>query len=164
MDYINYYDSPLGRIMLASDGYYLKGLWFEGQKYFAAGISGFSKRQSLPVFDMTYEWLDIYFSGNAPDFTPPLLINTSEFRRKVWNILLEIPYGGTMTYKGISEIIALQYGKNRMSAQAVGNAVAHNPISLIIPCHRVVGSDGSLKGYAGGLNRKKQLLLMEKHS
>ena len=107
-------------------------------------------------------WLDIYFKGKAPDFTPPLCMETTSFRKAVWEIMLTIPYGKTMTYGEIADKIAKQKGLLKMSAQAVGGAVGHNSISLIIPCHRVFGSNGSLTGYAGGIDKKVQLLRLEK--
>ena len=162
MEYTHHYDSPLGGITAASDGEHLTGLWFDGQKYFACTLDRENREADLPVFEQTGRWLDIYFSGKAPDFTPPLAMKASAFRRAVWEILLTIPYGQTMTYSEIAERIAAQRGIEKMSAQAVGGAVGHNPISLIVPCHRVVGSDGSLTGYAGGLSRKARLLEMEK--
>ena len=115
----------------------------------------------LPVFQCVKRWLDIYFQGEAPDFTPPLRLAGTPFRKVVWEILLTIPYGQTMTYGEIASKIAEQKGIERMSAQAVGNAVGHNPIGIIVPCHRVVGSDGKLTGYAGGMERKKALLALE---
>lgn len=114
------------------------------------------------MFGQTVRWLDIYFSGRDPGFTPQLFLEGSSFRREVWDILLTIPYGRTMTYGQIAGIIAEQRGLDRMSAQAVGGAVGHNPVSLIVPCHRVVGADGSLTGYAGGIGRKAKLLTVEK--
>lgn len=162
MDHIHHYESPLGGITLASDGEYLSGLWFDGQKYFGSTLGKAPVRKALPVFDRTKEWLDIYFSGKAPDFTPPLSLNATPFRKAVWEILLTIPFGQTMTYKEIADKIAERLSRQHMSAQAVGGAVGHNPISLIIPCHRVVGSDGSLTGYAGGIEKKRRLLEMEK--
>lgn len=162
MEYIYHYDSPLGGITLASDGEALTGLWFDSQKYFGSTLSVNHELKSLPVFVQTRKWLDIYFSGKVPDFTPPLSVKTTPFRKAVWDILLTIPYGLTMTYKEIADRIAGQKGLAHMSAQAVGGAVGHNPISLIIPCHRVVGSDGSLTGYAGGTDKKQWLLTMEK--
>ncbi len=161
MEYITYYDSPLGRITIASDGSSLTGLWFDGQKYYASSLREVPAEADLPVFEKTKKWLDIYFSGEEPDFTPPVRVNTTEFRKAVCEIMLTIPYGRTMSYGEIAEIIARQKGLERMSAQAVGGAVGHNPISLIIPCHRVVGSDGSLTGYAGGFQRKRKLLELE---
>ena len=118
----------------------------------------------LPVFDLADKWLNLYFSGSEPGFLPPLLMRTTEFRKTVWEILLSIPYGKTMTYGEIADRIAAGRGLSRMSAQAVGGAVAHNAISLMIPCHRVVGMDGSLTGYAGGLEKKIWLLEMENTS
>ena len=147
---------------LASNGDALTGLWFDEQDHFGAGLAVECIEKELHVFVQTISWLDIYFSGKAPDFVPPLFLTTSHFRRYVWEILLTIPFGDTMTYGQIAAIVAERNGLRRMSAQAVGGAVGHNPVSLIIPCHRVVGSDGALTGYAGGLDRKKWLLRMEK--
>ena len=162
MEYIHHYMSPLGGITIASDGEALTGLWFDGQKYFEANLSAEHEEKKLEIFDITDKWLDIYFSGKEPDFTPPLSMKTTEFRKKVWKILLTIPYGKTMTYGEIAERIAKDSGKAKMSAQAVGGAVGHNSISLIIPCHRVIGANGSLTGYAGGIEKKKKLLELEK--
>lgn len=161
MMYSCHYNSPFGRITIASDGEALTGLWFDGQKYFPHKLAEESTEAELPVFTQTCKWLDIYFSGKEPHFTPPIGIQTTPFRKAVYDILLTIPYGQTMTYGEIANIIAKQRGVERMSAQAVGGAVGHNPISLIIPCHRVVGSDGSLTGYAGGLEKKTELLKLE---
>ena len=160
--YIYKYNSPLGSIILASNGESLTGLWFDGQKYFPHKLISESTEAELPIFTRTCNWLDIYFSGNIPDFTPSIYLNTTPFRKAVYDILLTIPYGQTMTYGEIANIIAKQNGVERMSAQAVGGAVGHNPVSIIIPCHRVVGADGSLTGYAGGLDRKIELLKLEK--
>ncbi len=162
MEYIHHYESPLGGMTAASDGEALTGLWFDGQKYFAAGLDPDHEEKMLPVFEQTGRWLDLYFSGEEPDFTPPLSMKTTPFRRAVWEILLTIPFGHTMTYGEIAAKIAEQKGLPGMSAQAVGGAVGHNAISLIIPCHRVVGADGSLTGYAGGLDIKQKLLALEK--
>ena len=161
MEFTWHYDSPLGGITLASNGEALTGLWFDGQKYFADVLEDESMEKELPVFALTCRWLDIYFSGRQPDFTPPLRLKTTAFRKDVWDILLTIPFGETMTYGEIASRIVEKKGIGQMSAQAVGGAVAHNPISLIIPCHRVVGTNGSLTGYAGGLDRKAWLLDME---
>ena len=162
MEYTAHYDSPLGGITLASDGTALIGLWFDGQKYYADALDAEHEEADMSVFEQTKKWLDLYFSGKVPDFTPPLNMKTTEFRKSVWEIMLTIPYGKTMTYGEIAEKIAKQKGLNRMSAQAVGGAVGHNSISLIIPCHRVVGTNGSLTGYAGGVDKKVKLLTMEK--
>ena len=194
MDYTAHYQSPLGGITLASNGTALVGLWFDGQKHFAEILDNeYEKREDLPIFNVTKKWLDIYFKGYAPDFTPPLLPRWEKlpplksppiggqggqafprqgkgvsrnffFRKRVWEVLLTIPFGHTMTYGDIARIIANEQGVNTMSAQAVGGAVAHNSIALIIPCHRVVGANGSLTGYAGGIDKKKYLLEMEKAS
>ena len=161
MEYTHHYDSPLGGITMASDGESLIGLWFDGQKYFADTICDNCKDISLPIFEQTDKWLDIYFSGKMPNFTPPLNMKTTAFRKRVWEIMLTIPFGKTMTYGEISSVIAKERGISHMSAQAVGGAVGHNSISLIIPCHRVVGSNGSLTGYAGGIDKKIKLLTME---
>ena len=162
MDYTWHYDSPLGGITLASDGEALIGLWFEGQKYFAATLDEEHEEKSLPVFEETCRWLDIYFSGMAPGFTPLIRMRGSSFREQIWKILLTIPFGHTMTYGEIAAMIAREIGQKQMSAQAVGGAVGHNPISLIIPCHRAVGASGSLTGYAGGIDKKTRLLQMER--
>ena len=164
MDYTHHYVSPLGGITLASDGEYLTGLWFDGQKYFADTLHAQHEEKDLDVFRRTNRWLDIYFSGKEPDFTPPLRMRGTEFRQEVWQILLTIPFGKTMTYGEIAKILADQRGIKSMSAQAVGGAVGHNPISLIIPCHRVIGTNGALTGYAGGLEKKAWLLDMESQS
>lgn len=162
MKYIHSYNSPLGGITLASDGESLMGLWFDGQKYFGGTLLGDHTKKELPIFAQSDRWLDIYFSGKAPDFTPPLLMEATPFRKAVWEIMLTIPFGQTMTYGEIADKIADQRGLSGMSAQAVGGAVGHNAISLMIPCHRVVGTNGSLTGYAGGIDKKEKLLTMEK--
>ncbi len=164
MDYTHHYISPLGGITMASDGKYLTGLWFDGQKYFADTLNAQHEEKNLDVFRQTDLWLDIYFSGKEPDFTPPLRMKGTKFRQEVWQILLTIPFGKTMTYGEIAKILADRRGANSMSAQAVGGAVGHNPISLIIPCHRVIGTNGALTGYAGGLEKKAWLLDMESQS
>jgi len=159
MDYTTHYSSPIGDITMASDGKALVGLWFDGQKYFADTLAiEHEERPDLPLFAETRRWLDMFFSGKAPNFTPPLAMRGSDFRKRVWQTLLEIPFGQTMTYGDI----ALRLGCR--SAQAIGGAVGHNSISLIIPCHRVVGTGGSLTGYAGGIDKKAWLLEMEKHN
>ena len=162
MDYTHHYDSPLGGITLAADGAALTGLWFDGQKHFAASLAAEHEEAALPVFEEAARWLDLYFGGERPDFTPPLSPRGSPFRRAVWELLLTIPYGQTMRYGQIAALLAQRRGLARVSAQAVGGAVGHNPVSLIIPCHRVVGADGSLTGYAGGVERKLRLLTLEK--
>lgn len=166
MQYTYHYDSPLGGITLASDGEALTGLWFSGQKYFGAGLKPDAEAQSredglLLIFEQTVRWLDIYFAGNEPDFTPKLLLHGSPFRMEVWEVLLKIPYGKTATYKEIAEQIAVRRGIPSMSPQAVGGAAGHNPVSIIVPCHRILGTDGSLTGYAGGIEKKRRLLALE---
>ena len=161
MKYIHHYSSPLGGITEASDGRALTGLWFDGQKYSADTLSGGSVEKTLPVFEEAERWLEVYFSGKAPDFTPKLSLRATAFRKTVWEILLTVPFGQIVTYGQIAERAALRMNVPRMSARAVGGAVGHNPILLIIPCHRVVGADGSLTGYAGGMDRKLRLLRME---
>lgn len=162
MQYTNHYESPIGGITLGSDGESLIGLWFDGGRFFGDTLSGEVKEKDLPVFKQTRHWLDIYFQGGIPEFSPPLSVHGSAFRKAVWEILKGIPYGQTMTYGEIAEMTAKQTGASGMSAQAVGGAVGHNPVSIIIPCHRVVGTNGSLTGYAGGLDKKLALLKCEK--
>ena len=162
MEYTHHYDSPFGGITLACDGVALTGLWFDGQKYFGASLSRDHEQRELSVFEQADRWLDLYFSGREPDFTPALSMKTTPFRKAVCEILLTIPYGRTMTYGEIARRIAEEKGLSRMSAQAVGGAVGHNAISLIIPCHRVVGTNGSLTGYAAGIAVKEKLLRLEK--
>lgn len=162
MQYISHYRSPLGDILLAADQNCLTGLWFEGQKYFALHLDKEREEKEIPVFEKTKEWLDIYFSGKEPDFTVPLRFIGTDFQKEVWKILCSIPYGQTMTYGEIAGKLAEKRGKKSMSAQAVGGAVGHNRISILVPCHRVVGSDGSLTGYAGRIEKKVKLLTLEK--
>lgn len=161
MDYTWHYESPLGGITLGSDGTSLFGLWFDGQMHFADVLSPEHEERLIPVLKDTCRWLDIYFSGSEPGFTPPLVMRASPFRKAVWEIMLTIPYGKTMTYGEIAKRIVERDGVARIASQAVGGAVGHNSISLIIPCHRVVGADGSLTGYAGGIDKKLSLLRME---
>lgn len=161
MDYTSHYESPLGGITLASDGRALVGLWFDGQKHFAEGLAEDNEPADLPIFDDVRLWLDSYFQGRDPGFTPALTIRATTFRREVGEIMLSIPFGQTMTYGEIAREVARRRGLQRMSSRAVGGAVGHNALSLIVPCHRVVGSNGSLTGYAGGLERKLALLELE---
>lgn len=159
------YASPLGGITLASDGLALTGLWFDGQRHDRATLGDQpTVRQDLPVFHRARAWLDLYFRGTVPPFTPPLLIHGSDFRRLVATIMLDIPFGRTTTYGTIAREVARRTGRPHISAQAVGQAVGRNPIALIVPCHRVVGHDGRLTGYAGGLERKQWLLKHEKRT
>ncbi len=161
VDYVHRYQSPLGGITIASDGAALVGLWFDDQRFFAASPSPEQEEKPLPVFEQADRWLNLYFSGRDPGFAPPVKLRTTEFRQAVCNIMLTIPYGRTMTYGKIAEIVARQKGVRHMSAQAVGGAVGHNPVSLIVPCHRVIGAHGALVGYGGGLDRKAALLALE---
>lgn len=161
MVYTCRYASPLGGVLLAADESGLTGLWFDGAKYFAAGLPAERTVQETPALAEAKRWLDIYFSGRAPDFTPPLHPAGSVFRQAVWTLLLRIPYGETSSYGEIARQLAAEKESAQMSAQAVGGAVGHNPVSLIIPCHRVVGADGSLTGYAGGIDKKLRLLELE---
>ena len=162
MTCIQHYDSPLGGILLAADDDGLTGLWFDGEKYFADHLPAEHTERETPVLAQTARWLDIYFTGREPDFLPPLHPIGSAFRQTVWEILLQIPYGRTTTYGEIAQQLAERRGCMRMSAQAVGGAVGHNEISIIIPCHRVVGTNGSLTGYAGGIDKKVRLLELER--
>lgn len=162
MQYTNHYHSPIGNILLAADDVGLTGLWFEEQKYFALYLDKEREEKDLPIFEQTKHWLDLYFSGKEPDFSIPLHFTGTDFQNEVWQILCSIPYGQTMTYGQIAKQIAEKRGLARMSAQAVGGAVGHNEISIIVPCHRVVGANGSLTGYAGGIDKKVALLTLEK--
>ena len=163
MDYTFDCSSPLGPITLASDGEALTGLWFAGQKHFGDTLTPETARAELPVFRQTVRWLDLYFGGRIPDFTPPLHLRGTEFRRQVWALLLRIPYGETTSYGVLARLLAEQTGRPAgQLARAVGGAVARNPVSLIVPCHRVLAADGSLTGYAAGLERKAALLELEK--
>ena len=166
MLYKTYYKSPIGNLMLVSDGDNLVGLYIENQKYYLNGIKQeLTPKDNLQVFENTKKWLDRYFEKEKPSIKEiPIAPKGGEFRQKVWKILCEIPYGQTITYGEIAKRIAKQMNKEKMSAQAVGNAVGHNPISIIIPCHRVIGKNGSLTGYAGGIERKKMLLELEKEN
>lgn len=157
------YDSPVGRLTLASDGLNLAGLWMEGQKYFGGTVPGeLRPNEELEVFSRAKDWLDRYFNGKKPEPSElPLAPVGGEFRQTVWELLCEIPYGELTTYGQIAREAAKRLQRESMSAQAVGGAVGHNPISIIIPCHRVVGTGGSLTGYAGGLYKKIWLLKHE---
>lgn len=158
--HISTYASPLGPMTLASDGEALTALWFDGQQY-APTPSAPRTNPALPVFRKTKDWLDCYFGGGRPAFVPPVRLHGTPFRQAVWELLRQIPYGETVTYKDIALQMARLNPTGRMSAQAVGGAVGHNPVSILVPCHRVVGTDGSLTGYAGGLHRKQWLLALE---
>ena len=162
MQYTSHYRSPIGNILLAADEIGLTGLWFEGQKYFALYLDKEHEEKEIPIFKKVKKWLDIYFAGKEPDFTVPLHFTGTDFQNEVWEILCAIPYGRTMTYGEIAKQVAAKKGLPRMSAQAVGGAVGRNGISILVPCHRVVGANGSLTGYAGGIDKKIKLLQLEK--
>lgn len=160
MTYLTKLSSPLGPLSLASDGEAVTGLWLEGQKYFAAGLEAETEeRADLPVFHQAESWLEAYFEGRDLPPLPLLAPKGSAFRQRVWKLLLEIPYGETSTYGALTK--KLNAAGVLASPQAVGGAVGHNPISILIPCHRVVGADGSLTGYAGGVEKKRFLLELE---
>lgn len=161
MSYYQMYDSPVGKLLLQSDGESLTGLDFSDGRYAPAVDELQAEEKEIPVLEQTKQWLDIYFAGRNPDFCPPVNPQGTEFRREVWKLLLEIPYGETVTYGSLAKKMAQKLGKKRMSAQAIGGAVGHNPIGIIIPCHRVVGNNGNLTGYGGGMDRKVFLLNCE---
>ena len=163
MYYTTTHPSPAGLITLASDGTNLVGLWLEGQKYFGQGMPASAEENcGLPVFGTAKRWLEQYFAGEKPAISElPLAPAGSAFRQAVWDILCGIPYGEVTAYGEIAKKMAADMGKESMSSQAVGGAVGHNPISIIIPCHRVVGASGSLTGYAGGIQTKIMLLELE---
>ncbi len=161
MTFTQRYNSPMGGILLAADEIGLTGVWFDGQKYFARGLPEERAERNTPVLSAARHWLDVYFTGREPDFMPPLNPVGSGFQRAVWELLLQIPYGQTTTYGALAQKLAQQQGLAHMSAQAVGGAVGRNKISILIPCHRVVGTGGRLTGYAGGVDRKAGLLELE---
>ena len=158
---IQKYDSPLGEIVIACDEEAVIGLWFSGQRHFGNVLPKETVCRETPLLLEAKRWLDGYFSGRQPDFLPPLRYDSTPFRKAVCDIMLQIPYGETTSYGAIARQIAQERGMVKMSAQAVGGAVGHNPISLMIPCHRVVGENGNLTGYGGGLDRKIRLLRLE---
>ena len=161
MVYTKHYISPLGGILLSADEVGLTGLWFDGEKYYAENLPEEHIEADTPVLSEAVRWLDIYFDGREPDFPPPLHPAGSAFQQEVWALLRRIPCGQTTTYGALARQLAAERGLSRMSAQAVGGAVGHNVISIIIPCHRVVGTNGSLTGYAGGIDKKAALLRLE---
>ena len=163
MIFLQHYMSPLGGILLAADEIGVTGLWFDGSRFYADNVPGDHDEQDTPILTEAKRWLDVYFTGKEPDFLPTLHPVGTPFRRAVWDILLQIPYGQTVTYGEIARQMAEKCGKEKMSAQAVGGAVGHNEISIIIPCHRVVGADGNLTGYGGGMENKVKLLALERN-
>ena len=156
MVYIHRLNTKLGEITLASDGENLIGLWLDGQKHFLGTIKGEIKECNMPIFDLAKKWLEIYFSGEEPNIKLPIKLKGTPFRMKVWEVLKKIPYGQVVTYGDIAKSLGIK------SARAVGGAVGHNPISIIIPCHRVIGANGKLTGYAGGIDKKIALLQLER--
>lgn len=162
MQYTCKYQSPLGEIMLSADEIGLTGVWFVGQKYFAQCLKDDTEEKEIPVLSEAKRWLDVYFGGKEPVFKIPLHFIGTDFQKEVWEILYTIPYGETMTYGEAASMLAEKKGLKRMSAQAVGGAVGRNDISIIVPCHRVVGANGSLTGYAEGIDKKIALLRLEK--
>lgn len=159
-DFLNEYLSPLGILKLESDGEYLTGLWFDNSKDSNKHMIN-NEYKDLPIFDETKKWLDIYFSGTNPSFTPKYKVKTTEFQKSVYEVMLKIPYGKTITYNDIAKEIANARGIKKMSAQAVGHAVGANQICIIIPCHRVMGANNNLTGYGGGILNKIKLLEIE---
>lgn len=161
--FIQFYDSPLGKLAMRSDGGALIGLGLVSKQAAVAAIAGSRPQEkSLLIFQETVRWLDSYFRGRAPSFTPKLKLSGSDFQKRVCEIMLTIPFGKTVTYGEIAARIARERGIPRMSAQAVGGAVGANPILIIVPCHRVIGAGGNLTGYGAGMERKIQLLKLEK--
>jgi methylated-DNA-[protein]-cysteine S-methyltransferase len=161
MEYINKIKSPIGILTVSSDGQNISGLWIEGQKYFAKTLEKDVLEQDLPIFENIRKWLNIYFSGKEPGFMPPLMPKGSLFQKLIWNYLCKIPYGQTIAYGELAEQFALENKGKHTSARAVGGAVGNNPISILIPCHRVIGKNGNLTGYAGGIVTKIKLLKLE---
>lgn len=161
MQYTTMYQSPIGEIFLTADKIGLTGLWFDTEKFYTDSFEKGYEKKEVPIFGAAKKWLDIYFSGQKPEFVPKMHISGSSFQLSVWKLLRQIPYGETTTYGELAKMVAKERGISRMSAQAIGGAVGHNRISIIIPCHRVIGSNGNLTGYAGGLDKKKKLLLLE---
>ncbi len=161
MQDISYYTSPVGTLLLAADSWGLTGIWFQGQKGYPLHLEKQQENGQNPLLTKTKKWLDMYFSGKNPDVQVPLHPGGTAFQRQVWDILTTIPYGKTRTYGNIANQLARQRGLKNMAPQAVGAAVGRNPLSIIVPCHRVIGAKGQLTGYAGGLERKAQLLSLE---
>ena len=156
MTYRLRYESPMGVISVSADDEGVTELGFVGRDFFAPPPADLH-----PALSEARRWLDIYFSGRRPDFTPPLHLIGTSFRMDVWRLLLDVPYGETTTYGALAKAVAKRRGAARMAAQAVGGAVGHNPVAIVVPCHRVIGGDGRLVGYAGGLDKKERLLALE---
>lgn len=160
MEYTAIYKSPVGELLLASDDIGLTGIWFDKDKFNASKDSAYEKKET-PFISEAKRWLDVYFQGKEPDFTPTMHVTGTPFQEEVWEMLSRIPYGKTTTYGEIAGELARRRGIPKMSAQAVGSAVGRNKISIAIPCHRVIGADGSLTGYGGGLDKKTFFLKLE---
>lgn len=160
--YVTRLASPLGEITLSSDGEALTGLWLEGQRLFARTLPETVLEEMLPVFEKTKQWLCVYFRGKEPEEYPPIRLCGTPFQMAVWECLRRIPYGKTLSYGELARQISAENGRASVSARAVGAAVARNPISILIPCHRVLGANAALTGYAGGLDRKLWLLKLER--
>ncbi|MFP3090296.1 methylated-DNA--[protein]-cysteine S-methyltransferase [Treponema sp. TIM-1] len=161
MEYIHSIKSPVGMLTVSSDGKNVSGLWIEGQKYFSKTLGKDVLEQDLPLFEKVEKWLAVYFSGKEPDFMLPLMPQGSPFQKSIWKLLGNIPYGQTTTYGEIAKQFERENKDRHTSARAIGNAVGHNPISILIPCHRVIGKNGNLTGYAGGITIKRKLLQTE---
>ena len=161
MEYKSFYDSPVGRIVMVSDGNALSYLGFEDQRFENPVLPSLVEKEDMPAVFLARKWLDIYFSGRDPGFRVPLSLKGTTFQKTVWEILLTIPFGTTVSYSYVASLAAERLSKDRMSCRAAGSAVGHNPVSIIVPCHRVVGKNGSLTGYGGGLARKMMLLETE---
>ena len=161
MEYIQKIKSPIGILTVSSDSKNISGLWIEGQKYFVKTLGKDVLKQNLPIFENVRNWLDIYFSGKEPNFIPPFMLKGSPFQESIWADLCKIPYGQTTTYGELAKQFELKNKGKHMSARAIGSAVGHNPISILIPCHRVMGKNGNPTGYAGGIATKIKLLQLE---
>ncbi|MEE1411870.1 MAG: methylated-DNA--[protein]-cysteine S-methyltransferase [Bulleidia sp.] len=164
MRYIRYYDSPIGKIVMIANENAITGIYFENQRYFPENIQDSCIEQETVILHNCAQWLNDYFQGNTSVFPYPLDPKGTPFQKRIWNILMEIPYGTTWSYAKVCERYCTVYNVKTMSIQAVGSAIGHNPVSILIPCHRVIGSNGKLTGYAGGLDRKKYLLELEKNN
>jgi len=161
VQYTSVYYSPLGDMVITADDTAVTGVQFAGQKHFDPAVCGACEETETPLIIRVKKWLDVYFSGKEPDFRLPLRFAGTDFQKEVWGILCTIPYGQTMTYGDIAGILSARRCTGKMSAQAVGGAVGRNPIAILVPCHRVIGKDGSMTGYAAGIHRKIALLQLE---
>lgn len=164
MRYISYYDSPIGKILMIASESAVTGVYFENQRYIPEYIQHSCIKLETDLLQKCAKWLKNYFGGNCSVFPYPLDPKGTQFQKRIWNILMEIPYGTTWSYAEVCARYCALYKVKTMSNQAVGSAIGHNPVSILIPCHRVIGSNGKLTGYAGGLDRKKYLLALEKNN